>query len=200
MKEVEKLQLAKVAVNFRGVPVYSNPFRFLGRIADQLQVNPFLRTADKVLPGTTAQVVHELRNDLFNPNVRGMSAGGAIYKQPGSPNGRSTIAHEWFHNAVPLVGRSETLARFYGGYAQPRNVGLLPRLQSGLNSVKSYYRRDIDQYSPIMAWWKQRQAISGRSMPLDNLNRSLSNPVTFRPRNPAAVSNNLAAQRNDMLG
>jgi hypothetical protein len=52
---------------------------------------------------------------------------------------RSTIAHEGFH-MVPILGRSESLAKFYGGWKAPRHGTLGERLRSGWESLEPYWR------------------------------------------------------------
>lgn len=60
-----------------------------------------------------------------------------VLRTPGL--GRATVAHEAFHARHPLLGQSETLARFYEGFRSPRTAPLPRRLQSGLTTVGRYW-------------------------------------------------------------
>lgn len=58
---------------------------------------------------------------------------------------RDTLAHEAFHAKHPILGRSETLARFAGGFKAPRKfdaagkpTSTLARVGSGISSVARY--------------------------------------------------------------
>lgn len=82
-----------------------------------------------------------------------------LFANPTALDYRNTVAHEAFHVKNPVLGRSETLARFYGGWRAPRGAApqlgragatWLERLKNGLADVAGYYRNDIPRYSPIL--------------------------------------------------
>lgn len=126
MNQLYQFYLTKQAVSFRGIPVTSSIHKFLSRMPK-------------------AQVP-EVAAGLNIPKVEGYANAGNIFVSR-SRTPRETVAHEWLHT-VPVIGRSETAARFYGGYAQPRGAGLLQRLGSGLKSTKDYYTKDYHLYHP----------------------------------------------------
>jgi len=182
MNESEKLLFTKIAVNFRGVPVFNNSERFLSALTSKYDANPLLKSLDTLSPGTRSGFLSDMGRESVDPKIQGMSSLGNIFLNPIKHEPRSTLAHEWFHSAIPVVGRSETLARFYGGYTQPRNAGLLQRLRSGSGAVNRYYTRDIEAYSPVAKWLKNKLDVQSRVPQLQLLDRSLANPPTFNPR------------------
>jgi hypothetical protein len=135
MNHSEAFQFAKCAVTFNGI-------RFLGKSKYIKSFAPELRAAK----------ARELEGYL-SKGVKGISNRKSkrifIAKPEGYDNARNHIAHEAFHQ-VPLLGRSETLARFVGGYREPRlgrhfgwdeeKVTYGTKIRNGLYDVKNYAR------------------------------------------------------------
>lgn len=100
---------------------------------------------------TAAQFDHVLRN---NPSARlgGFAVPGAriavIGKQPlDGWTKRETIAHEAFHAKHPIIGRSETAARFAGAYKAGKHKSVPGRLWDGAKRTGEYLASPMGQAS-----------------------------------------------------
>lgn len=90
-----------------------------------------------------------LAASIVNPRVAGTSVAGsnvALIKEPGTGAGRTFIAHEGFHARHPILGISENLAHFAGGWGAPRGAGPLRRLLSGVSEVRRYHSPTVQAH------------------------------------------------------
>ena len=82
-------------------------------------------TGGLAVPG--APVVWTLPKNLRNQDI--LASEGRWFKNPHKGRGRELLAHEAFHARNPVLGKSEILARLYGGWKAPRASEYSNKLQ-----------------------------------------------------------------------
>ena len=155
MNHQDQYGMAKRAVRFRGIPVFANAERLVPEV-EKMMIQNGARPG-----GLTSLAAKEQAEQISRqPGIWGSNIGNnAIWVNrkaiPGREDLREALAHEAGHNH-PVLGDSESFARFMGGVARQRGAAFPTRMLDGLRSMRNYYRPSVYrayQDRPVQRLW-----------------------------------------------